>query len=71
MPQGLMGALAAPVLGMGMAVYDHIVEKLTDGRPLISGARLHARAVDAPGVQANVAWCADGGRDSVTEPFAE
>jgi alkylation response protein AidB-like acyl-CoA dehydrogenase len=55
MPQGLMGALAGPVLGMGMAVYDHIVEKLTDGKPLISGARLHARAVDAPGVQANVA----------------
>ena len=54
-PQGLMGALAAPVLGMGMAVYDHIVAKLTDGRPLTSGARLHARAVDAPGVQANVA----------------
>ena len=25
-----------------MAMYDHIVEKLTDGRPLISGARLHA-----------------------------
>jgi alkylation response protein AidB-like acyl-CoA dehydrogenase len=55
MPQGLAGALAAPVLRMGMAVYDHIVKKLTDGRPLISRARLHARAVDAPGVQANVA----------------
>ena len=53
--QGLQGALAGPVLGMGMAVYDHIVEKLTDGRPLVSGAKLHARAVDAPGVQANVA----------------
>jgi alkylation response protein AidB-like acyl-CoA dehydrogenase len=54
-PQGLAGALAAPVLGMGMAVYDHIVAKLTDGKPLISAAKLHARAVDAPGVQANVA----------------
>jgi 3-hydroxy-9,10-secoandrosta-1,3,5(10)-triene-9,17-dione monooxygenase len=54
-PQGLAGALAAPVLGMGMAVYDHIVAKLTVGRPLVSGAKLHARAVDAPGVQANVA----------------
>jgi 3-hydroxy-9,10-secoandrosta-1,3,5(10)-triene-9,17-dione monooxygenase len=54
-PQGLAGALAAPVLGMGMAVYDHIVSKLTGGRPLVSGAKLHARAVDAPGVQANVA----------------
>ncbi|HUN38333.1 MAG TPA: acyl-CoA dehydrogenase family protein [Trebonia sp.] len=55
MPEGLMGALAAPLLGMGMSVYDHIVEKLTDGKPLVSGAKLHARAVDAPGVQANVA----------------
>jgi len=55
MPQGLMGALAAPVLGMGMAIYDHVVAKLTDGRPLVSAAKLHARAVDAPGVQANVA----------------
>jgi len=54
-PQGLGGALAAPVLGMGMAVYDHIVAKLTSGRPLVSGAKLHERAVDAPGVQANVA----------------
>lgn len=52
-PQGLMGALAAPVLGMGMATYDHIVEKLSNGRPLTT-ARV-ARAVDAPGVQANVA----------------
>ena len=33
-PQGLMGALAAPVLGMGMAIYDHVVEKLSGGRPL-------------------------------------
>jgi hypothetical protein len=30
--------------GMGMAMCDHIVEKLTDGTPVISGARLHARA---------------------------
>ena len=54
-PDGVMGALAGPVLGMGMAVYDHIVAKLTGGKPLVSGARLHERAVDAPGVQANVA----------------
>ena len=54
-PDALMGALAGPVLGMGMALYDHVVEKLADGRPLVSAARLHARAVDAPGVQANVA----------------
>ena len=54
-PDALMGALAGPVLGMGMALYDHVVAKLTDGRPLVSAARLHARAVDAPGVQANVA----------------
>jgi alkylation response protein AidB-like acyl-CoA dehydrogenase len=40
---------------MGMAVYDQTVEELTGGRPLVSGARLHTRAVDAPGVQANVA----------------
>ena len=52
---GVMGALAGPLLGMGMAIYDHIVEKLVGGKPLVSGARLHARAVDAPGVQANVA----------------
>ena len=55
-PQGLgTGLLAATMLGMGMAVYDHIVGKLTEGRPLVSAASLHARAVDAPGVQANVA----------------
>jgi alkylation response protein AidB-like acyl-CoA dehydrogenase len=54
-PQGLMGALAAPVLGMGMAIYDHVVEKLGNGRPLISAATPYARAIDAPGVQANIA----------------
>ncbi|MER5224481.1 acyl-CoA dehydrogenase family protein [Streptomyces flaveus] len=54
-PQGLAGALAAPVLGMGMAVYDHIVAKLAEGRPLASSVKLHARAIDAPGVQANIA----------------
>jgi 3-hydroxy-9,10-secoandrosta-1,3,5(10)-triene-9,17-dione monooxygenase len=53
--QGLMGSLAAPALGMGMAVYDHIVAKLTEGRPLVSAAKLHPRAIDAPGVQANIA----------------
>jgi 3-hydroxy-9,10-secoandrosta-1,3,5(10)-triene-9,17-dione monooxygenase len=56
--QGLMGALAAPALGMGMAIYDHIVEKLTDGRPLVSAVKSHARAIDAPGVQANIAEAA-------------
>lgn len=54
-PQGLMGALAAPVLGMGMAIYDHVVEKLNGGRPLVSAARSPARAIDSPGVQANIA----------------
>jgi len=54
-PQGLMGALAAPVLGMGMAIYDHVVEKLRNGRPLTSAAAPYARAIDAPGVQANIA----------------
>lgn len=55
-PQGLGAALlVATVLGMGMAVYDHIAGKLTEGRPLVSAARLHARAIEAPGVQANVA----------------
>ncbi|GAA2554087.1 acyl-CoA dehydrogenase family protein [Winogradskya consettensis] len=52
-PQGLMGTLSAPVLGMGMALYDHIVATLTAGRPLKSGP--YARAVDAPGVRSNVA----------------
>jgi alkylation response protein AidB-like acyl-CoA dehydrogenase len=54
-PQGLMGALAAPVLGMGMAAYDHITQKLVDGKPLVSAVKLHSRAIDAPGVQANIA----------------
>ncbi|WP_410574388.1 hypothetical protein [Amycolatopsis sp. cmx-4-61] len=54
-PQGLMGALAAPVLGMGMGPYDHIVAKLSGGRPLVSAMGSHARAIDSPGVQANVA----------------
>jgi alkylation response protein AidB-like acyl-CoA dehydrogenase len=53
-PQGLMGALAAPVLGMGMAIYDHVVAKLSGDRPLVSAARSPARAIDSPGVQANV-----------------
>ncbi|ADJ49083.1 acyl-CoA dehydrogenase [Amycolatopsis mediterranei S699] len=54
-PQGLMGALAAPVLGMGMGLYDHIVAKLSAGRPLVSATSSHARAIDSPGVQANIA----------------
>jgi 3-hydroxy-9,10-secoandrosta-1,3,5(10)-triene-9,17-dione monooxygenase len=54
-PQGLMGALAAPVLGMGMALYDHVVEKLSGGRPLVSAAGSRARAIDSPAVQANIA----------------
>jgi alkylation response protein AidB-like acyl-CoA dehydrogenase len=54
-PQGLMGALAAPVLGMGMAAYDHVTQKLADGKPLVSAVKLHSRAIDAPGVQANIA----------------
>jgi alkylation response protein AidB-like acyl-CoA dehydrogenase len=54
-PQGLMGALAAPVLGMGMAIYDHVVAKLRGGRPLVSATRSPARAIDSPGVQANIA----------------
>jgi 3-hydroxy-9,10-secoandrosta-1,3,5(10)-triene-9,17-dione monooxygenase len=40
-PQGLMGALAAPVLGMGMGIYDHVVAKLSAGRPKISSLRPH------------------------------
>ncbi|VVJ17661.1 acyl-CoA dehydrogenase-like [Amycolatopsis camponoti] len=54
-PQGLMGALAAPVLGMGMALHDHVVEKLRAGRPLVSAARSPARAIDSPAVLANIA----------------
>lgn len=54
-PQGLMGALAAPVLGMGMAIYDHVVEKLRSGRPLVSATRSPARAIGSPAVQANIA----------------
>ncbi|MEU4521581.1 acyl-CoA dehydrogenase family protein [Amycolatopsis sp. NPDC024027] len=54
-PQGLMGALAAPVLGMGMGIYDHVVAKLSAGRPLVSAARSPVRAIDAPAVQANIA----------------
>ncbi|MFG1643348.1 acyl-CoA dehydrogenase family protein [Amycolatopsis sp. NPDC049252] len=57
-PQGLMGALAAPVLGMGMAIYDHVVAKLGAGRPLVSAGRSPARAIDSPGVQANIAEAA-------------
>lgn len=55
MPQGTMLLLSGAVLGMGMAMYDHAVDKVTGGRPLVSGAKLHSRAIDAPGVQANVA----------------
>ncbi|WP_103340041.1 acyl-CoA dehydrogenase family protein [Amycolatopsis sp. CA-126428] len=54
-PQGLMGALAAPVLGMGMGIYDHVVAKLSAGRPLVSAGRSPGRAIDAPAVQANIA----------------
>jgi alkylation response protein AidB-like acyl-CoA dehydrogenase len=50
-----MVSLIGPVLGIGMAVYEHIVQKLKDGRPVISAARQHPLAIDAPGVQANVA----------------
>lgn len=54
-PQGLMGALAAPVLGMGMAIYDRVVERLGAGRPLVSAGRPPARAIDSPAVRANIA----------------
>jgi alkylation response protein AidB-like acyl-CoA dehydrogenase len=57
-PQGLMGALAAPVLGMGMAIYDHVVEKLSGGRPPVTATRSPARAIDSPAVQANIAEAA-------------
>ncbi|NBH12152.1 acyl-CoA dehydrogenase [Amycolatopsis sp. SID8362] len=57
-PQGLMGALAAPVLGMGMAIYDHVVAKLSGGRPLATATKSPARAIDSPAVQANVAEAA-------------
>jgi hypothetical protein len=56
-PHGLAGALAAPVLGMGMAIYDHIVGKLADGSALVSGAKLHARAVDAAGAGTSCRVC--------------
>jgi alkylation response protein AidB-like acyl-CoA dehydrogenase len=47
--------LIAPLLGLGMAVYDLVVEKLVAGRPAISPSSSHPLAVDSPGVQANVA----------------
>jgi 3-hydroxy-9,10-secoandrosta-1,3,5(10)-triene-9,17-dione monooxygenase len=54
-PQGLIAAMAGPVLGMGMAMYDDIVARLTAGRPLKGAAGPGVRAIDVPGVQANVA----------------
>ncbi|WP_327234519.1 acyl-CoA dehydrogenase family protein [Streptomyces sp. NBC_01317] len=54
-PEGLMVPFIGSLLGMGRAVYEQIVDKLKGGRPVVSAASLHARAVDAPGVQANVA----------------
>ncbi|MET9482122.1 hypothetical protein [Streptomyces sp. NPDC006638] len=54
-PEGLMVPFIGARLGMGRAVYEQIVEKLRAGRPVVSAASPHARAVDAPGVQANVA----------------
>lgn len=53
--QNVVGSMPAPVLGMGMAMYDLTVAKLVEGRPLTSGAKLQARAVDAPGGQASIA----------------
>lgn len=50
-PQGLDSTLAGPLLGMGMAVYDHVVAKLSEGRRLASGIR----AIDVPGIQTGVA----------------
>jgi 3-hydroxy-9,10-secoandrosta-1,3,5(10)-triene-9,17-dione monooxygenase len=50
-----MVSFIAPVLGLGVAVYEHTVGTLTAGRPVVSGSRLHALARDTPGVQANVA----------------
>jgi alkylation response protein AidB-like acyl-CoA dehydrogenase len=53
-PVSAMVTFIAPVLGLGIAVYDHIVGILSAGRPVVSGSRLHALARDTPGVQANV-----------------
>ncbi len=50
-----MVSFIAPVLGLGVALYEHIVATLTAGRPVVSGSRMHTLARDTPGVQANVA----------------
>jgi alkylation response protein AidB-like acyl-CoA dehydrogenase len=54
-PVSGMVTFIAPVLGLGVAIYDHVVDILGAGRPVVSGSRLHALARDTPGVQANVA----------------
>ncbi|MFD3519063.1 acyl-CoA dehydrogenase family protein [Streptomyces sp. NPDC058653] len=53
-PVTAMVSFVAPVLGLGVAVYEHIVGILTAGRSVVSGSRLHDLARDTPGVQAGV-----------------
>jgi 3-hydroxy-9,10-secoandrosta-1,3,5(10)-triene-9,17-dione monooxygenase len=53
-PVSAMVSLIAPVLGLGVALYDHVVGILGAGRPVTSGSRMHALARDTPGVQANL-----------------
>jgi alkylation response protein AidB-like acyl-CoA dehydrogenase len=54
-PSATMVCLIGPLLGIGAAVYAYIVDKIKDGRPVISAARQHALAMDSPGVQAATA----------------
>ncbi|NMO54672.1 acyl-CoA dehydrogenase [Actinoplanes sp. TBRC 11911] len=53
-PVSVMVPLIAPILGLGIGLYDHVAGILGAGRPVTSGSRMHALARDTPGVQANV-----------------
>jgi len=54
-PVTLMLALTGPLLGMARAAHDHTVQRLKQGRPLVSAVTLHSRAADSAAVQANIA----------------
>jgi alkylation response protein AidB-like acyl-CoA dehydrogenase len=54
-PAGWAAVFAGTPLGMGVAIYDYVTGKLRGGKPLVAGAARHPTAIEAPGVQANVA----------------
>lgn len=58
LPGALLILFTGTVLGSAQAALDHTVARLREGKPLTASVPLHARAIDSPSVQAQVAEAA-------------